>query len=276
MDIVKTYYEKESSDYDKEFYRGDSKYPTLKYRHNYILKRVNELNFPDHAKVLDIGCGPGEMVLDLMKNNWEIWGIDIAENMIAIAKKKIEQIKDKSNIIHLEVGDIEKLAFEDNFFDLIICAGVIEYLADDEKWSKEITRVLRPGGILLINITNKYAIRRWTASIIEKLKNSRLLFNLMNFTKQKILRKGKLHHFPFKPRLHSPKGFDHFLASLGFKKLSHNYFDFTLLPAPFDTLLRFITIPIRKSMEKYTEKNMKFTGAGYIVCVKLKEKNYKY
>jgi ubiquinone/menaquinone biosynthesis C-methylase UbiE len=272
MNDVKTYYEKEATEYDKEFYQEDSKYPTLKYRHNYMLKRIDGLNFPENAKVLDIGCGPGEMVLDLMKHNWEIWGIDIAQSMIDIASKKIEKNKTRPNIAHLAVGDIENLSFEENSFDLIVCAGVIEYLADDQKWSREITRVLKPGGVLLINITNKYAIRNWTTQMIEKLKGSKSLFAVMNFIKQIILKKGKLHHFPFKPRVHSPKAFDKFLESKGFEKLSHNYFSFSILPAPFDTLFGFATIPIRKYLERYSEKNMILNGNGYIVCSRLKNK----
>jgi hypothetical protein len=83
------------------------------------------------------------------------------------------------------------------------------------------------------------------------------------------LGKGKLHHFPFKPRLHSPKDFDQFLASKGFEKLSHNYFGFFILPAPLDTLLSFITNPIRKRLENYSERNMKRTGNGYLVYARL-------
>jgi len=78
-----------------------------------------------------------------------------------------------------------------------------------------------------------------------------------------------LHHFPFTPRLHSPASFDKFLSNNGFEKLSHNYFDFSIFPAPFDTVFGFITIPVRKYMEKYTEKNMILNGTGYIVCARL-------
>ena len=272
MQEVKSYYENEAEEYNNEFYEKESKYPILKYRHNYMLKRIDEYEFPENAKVLDIGCGPGEMVLDLRKHNWEIWGIDIAQSMIDIAMKKAEKRNDKPNKVNFSTGDIENLNFPDNFFDLIICSGVIEYLDNDLKWSEQITRVMKPGGILLINVTNKHSMKNRTAGLVEKLKKNRTFFSAMDFIKQKILRKGKLHYFPFHPRLHSPRAFDAFLISKGFEKLSHNYFSFSVLPAPFDTIFGFITVPIRKYMEKYTEKNMTLTGNGYIVCARLKNK----
>ena len=271
MDKVKPYYEKEAVEYDRQFYKELDSYPLLKYRHNYILKRIEQLQLPDNIHILDAGCGPGEMVLELSKYNWSVWGIDIAENMIAIAKEKINRDSDKSGRIHLSIGDIEKLEFSDNFFDLIICAGVVEYLDDDRKWLKEIVRVLKPGGVLIINITNKYSIKNWSAAIIERMKRNKTLFSAMEFVKRKILKKGKLHYFPFRPRLHSPNKFDKLLNKNGFQKLSHNYFSFSILPAPFDTLFGFITIPIRKYMERYSERKMILNGTGYIVCAKLKK-----
>lgn len=264
---VKNYYESEATDYNQAFYEEESPYPTLQYRHNYIVDMVEDCNFGDKIKVLDIGCGPGPMIIDLMRHEWELWGIDIAENMIEIARQRVLKSK-KKNQVHLSVGDIENLDFEDEFFDLIIVSGVVEYLPGDEKWSAELDRVMKPGGVLIVNVTNRWAIRRWTAPLIEPLKRSKFIYNIGNFIKQKILRRGKLHHFPFRPRVHSPRKFDAFLADLGFKKLRHNYFDFSIFVAPFDTLLGFITIPIRKWMERFSRKKMVLFGMGYIVSAR--------
>jgi ubiquinone/menaquinone biosynthesis C-methylase UbiE len=264
---VKAYYEKEAHDYTEEFYEKRNSYPTLIYRQNYILKMIREIKLPKASKILDIGCGPGELLLEL-KNEFEFMvGVDIAQEMINIAYGKLENISTKNKIL-FEVGDIENLRFDDHSFDVIICSGVIEYLKDDEAWLKEIIRTLKPGGYLIINVTNKYSIRKWTSGLIEKLKSSDTLLNLMNFIKEKILGKGKIHHFPFTPRLHSPIKFDAFLVEHGFKKVNHNYFDFAVLPAPFDTLFGFVTTPIKKYLERFTRTNMLLNGTGYIVLAK--------
>ena len=78
------------------------------------------------------------MVIDLIKENREIHGVDIAEEMVNIAKERLKKSGVISNKINIKVGDIEKLEFENNYFDLIICSGVIECLEDDVKWLKEL------------------------------------------------------------------------------------------------------------------------------------------
>jgi ubiquinone/menaquinone biosynthesis C-methylase UbiE len=265
--VVKNYYEGEAQEYNREFYIAKGGYPTLQYRHKYMLEMALQLDLPKDARVLDIGCGPGEMVLDLMRNEWRVWGIDIAANMIEIAKEKVAKAPQK-NEVHLATGDIEKLDFENQFFDLIICSGVVEYLPGDEKWMAEMSRILKPGGVLIINVTNKWALRKWTAPLIEPLKRSKFLHSGMNFIKEKVLRRGKLHHFPFRPCVHSPKGFDNYLAQHGYEKLAFRYFDFSVMVAPFDTLFSFVTIPIRRWMENYSHRNWVLSGTGYIVSAR--------
>ena len=264
---VKAYYEEEAYDYNEEFYEKKSAYPTLIYRQTYILEMIKEIQLPKESKILDVGCGPGELLLELRGDYEFLAGIDIAQEMITIANNKLEKKSSNKKLI-FEVGDIENLRFDDNTFDLIICSGVIEYLKDDEGWIKEIKRTLKPGGYLIINVTNKYSIRKWTSGPIEKLKSSKILLNLMNIIKDKVLGKGMIHFFPFKPRLHVPKKFDAYLFENGFKKINHNYFDFAVLPAPFDTLFSFITTPIKKYLEKFTRRNMVINGTGYIVKAK--------
>ncbi|MDD2387860.1 MAG: class I SAM-dependent methyltransferase [Bacteroidales bacterium] len=265
---VKEYYEKEARCYDNEFYISEGKYPTLRYRHNYILKMISEIDIDDNAKILDVGCGPGEMVKDLVQLNRKVYGIDIAKEMVQIANERIKKESINLAQVNIAEGDIENLNFDDDFFDVIICSGVVEYLKDDVTWLSEIKRTLKTNGYLIINVTNKYSVRRWTTSIIEKIKSSKFFYGIMNFFKETILRKGKLHHFPFKPRVHSPNKFDKYMTENNFKKIKHNYFDFAICPAPTDTIFSFISIPLRKYMEKFSERNMIFNGTGYIVLFK--------
>ena len=265
---VQSYYEREAEDYNRDFYERNHPYPPLRYRHNYVLEMVRELEWADDIRILDAGCGPGETVIDLMQRNWSLWGIDIADAMIDIARAKLAAVQGKSNAVDFRVGDIESLDFEASYFDLIICSGVIEYLGDDEKWCREVDRVLKPGGVLIINITNRYAVRRWTAPLIDRLKGNHFLFACMDSLKRKVLKRGKLNVFPFVPRTHGPRRFDRFLAGRGFEKITHRYFDFAILPAPFDTLLGPVITPLRRAMERFSGRPMVLNGTGYIVCAR--------
>lgn len=269
-EAVKAHYQADAEEYDREFYKSEKAYPPLRYRHNYMYAMTEAIDLPPDAQILDIGCGPGEMVMDLVKEKRFITGIDISEEMIRLAQERLKERPQLKDHVALSTGDIEALEFEDDSLDLIICSGVVEYLEDDVKWAKELTRTIKSGGYLIINVTNKYCVRKWTEPLIVWMKNSKLIRNFMAFVKVKILGKDRLHEFPFKPRMHGPGQFDRYLDSLGFEKVSHNYFDMAVMVAPFDTLFGFIMQPIRKWMERFSSKNMILNGTGYIVCVRKK------
>src|SRR6266850_1424011 len=112
-------------------------------RQRFALEMV-EAVVPRASKVLDVGCGTGEMVGKLMRREYEVWGLDIAEPMIRYAR-------DRCASDRFEVGDIEHIPFADNTFDAVVCLGVIEYLDTDEHALREIRRVLKPGGRAVVS-----------------------------------------------------------------------------------------------------------------------------
>jgi len=99
---------------------------------------------PPSARVLDLGCGTGEVSAQLIRLGYEVWGLDIAEPMVRYARDRC-----RSN--RFRVGDMERLPFPDDAFDAVVCLGVIEYLAADDRALREIWRVLRPGGTAVIS-----------------------------------------------------------------------------------------------------------------------------
>lgn len=107
-------------------------------RQRLTLEMVKE-SVPPPAKVLDLGCGTGEMAAKLIEGGYEVWGVDISEAMILHARNRCQSDR-------FRVGDMEHVPFPDESFDAVVCLGVIEYLASDEQALREIWRVLRPGG----------------------------------------------------------------------------------------------------------------------------------
>jgi ubiquinone/menaquinone biosynthesis C-methylase UbiE len=96
------------------------------------------------SKVLDAGCGPGEMARELTRRSYEVWGIDIAEPMVRYARERC-------GLGRFQAADLENLPFRDNTFDAVVCLGVVEYLETAERSLREIWRVLRPGGSAVIS-----------------------------------------------------------------------------------------------------------------------------
>lgn len=225
---------------------------------------LDQLPITNVFRILDIGCDPGALIKDMTKYDCELVGIDIADEMIAIAKDKIGNEILSKNKITLSTGDIEGLIFEDNYFDIIICSGIVEFLQDDKLWMKEIKRTLKNDGYLIINITNKYAVRRWTLGLFNKLKKSKSVFHTMNFFKEKVFGRRKLDYIPFAPRTASLSGFDKLLAENSLKNMTHNYFDFSLMLYHIESVLDFAILPLRRSLEKYSKRNMVLSGTGYL------------
>jgi SAM-dependent methyltransferase len=97
-----------------------------------------------NKKVLDYCCGDGEMTILLAKKGALAYGIDISPVSVENARKKAagEGLEGKANF---SVDDAEKLSFENNFFDIIICHGVLHHL-DVKKAFPELARVLKYTG----------------------------------------------------------------------------------------------------------------------------------
>jgi SAM-dependent methyltransferase len=119
---------------------------TLMARQRFALQAV-QAGLPYGSKILDAGCGPGEMAAMLMQRGYEVWGIDIAEPMVRHARERC-----RSN--RFRVGDIERIPFPDSTFDGVVCLGVLEYLDADAKALREIGRVLKPGGKAVVSTPN--------------------------------------------------------------------------------------------------------------------------
>lgn len=115
----------------------------LRLRANLILKEV-----PKSAeKMLDAGFGTGIYSLSLANKIKEIKAIDISDEKVNEVKKE-----SVSKNICFEKGDLRKLQFEDNYFDLIICSDVLEHIREDYKAFSELARVLKKGGTLLLTV----------------------------------------------------------------------------------------------------------------------------
>ncbi len=102
-------------------------------------------------KILDAGCGRGFYLKSLSFYPFiiEIHGVDINESHIKKAKTICD---DKRTTV--KKASLYSLPYPDNYFDFVICSEVLEHLKDDRKALKEIKRVLKPKGTLIITVPN--------------------------------------------------------------------------------------------------------------------------
>ena len=114
---------------------------------------INRLAVPHDARVLDIGCGSGwasRLLAQKARNGWVI-GIDISDEMIAVARKSSEGFSN----IEFRAASAERLPFKDHEFSHAFSMESLYYYADMSAALREIRRVLRPGGVF-VNVVDLY------------------------------------------------------------------------------------------------------------------------
>lgn len=103
---------------------------------------------PKH--ILDIATGTGDFAIEALALKPEkITGVDISEGMLEVGKAKMKK-KGLDNIIELQLGDSEKLLFEDNTFDAVIVSFGVRNFENLEKGLTDMNRVLKEGGKAVI------------------------------------------------------------------------------------------------------------------------------
>lgn len=100
-----------------------------------------------NAMILDYGCGTGVHSIFLAKQGACVYGIDISESAITIAKEWANRKHVKKQIV-FQVMDGEKLLFPENFFDIVFNCDTLSCV-DREKAFPEIVRVLKPDGYFI-------------------------------------------------------------------------------------------------------------------------------
>lgn len=97
-------------------------------------------------RVLDAGCGPGFYAEALLAAGADVVGFDASPTMVALATRRV------GGRAHIDVARLgEALPYDDEAFDLIVCALVIDHVADRRAAFLELYRVLRPGGALVLS-----------------------------------------------------------------------------------------------------------------------------
>ena len=92
-------------------------------------------------RILDVGCGTGANLL-MLSEYGEAEGVDISEDALAFCRER--------GLDKVRLGAGEKLPYEDGTFDLVTALDVVEHMDDDLAGLREMRRVLRPGGRVLL------------------------------------------------------------------------------------------------------------------------------
>ena len=176
------YFKKEAKDYD-EIRLKDFREKDIFAREIEIVRKF--LKNSKKGLILDVACGTGR-VFPFYENR-QIYGVDISKDMLAKAKRRVPTAK-------TFVGDAEKLPFKSEMFSVVITSRFIMHTPEYEKAIKEMARVVKPGGSLIIDFPNLYSLSFFSTKIKLTLKIGRLkYYNLFTYGQiKKISKKNGL------------------------------------------------------------------------------------
>lgn len=206
------------------------------------------------GRVLDIGCGPGVMVEPLRGRGFEYYGVDLSSGMIGQCLKKFGRLPKT----HFSVGRIEALDFPDGFFDAVVSMGVVEYLADDSLAVREMARMAKLGGTVVITLPHQWSpYRIWDRTVFDFCyrRFGRFLKRLLRHPVGVLL----------KHREYTEAAYTRLLSTHGLHVEDVLYYNFKLIPAPFDRWFPGMTVRLSERLERLCRSRMRWLGTGFIV-----------
>ena len=130
-----------------------------------INRVITSMNIEPGSRVLEVGVGTG-LSLTAYPPHCEVVGVDLAPDMLTRARQKVE--RGGWNHVELAVGDAQQLQFPDSSFDYVTSFHVVSVVPDARAMMREMARVCRPGGRLVI-INHFQSPRRLVSSVVDRL-----------------------------------------------------------------------------------------------------------
>jgi 2-polyprenyl-3-methyl-5-hydroxy-6-metoxy-1,4-benzoquinol methylase len=114
------------------------------------LKEIAKLKSP--GRILDIGCGPGYFLFLAKSQGWEAFGIDIDNGMVEFCKQYLS--------LKVSQGSLGRASYPESYFDAITLFHVLEHVPDFDLTISNACKMLKPDGLLVIDVPNAGDIRR--------------------------------------------------------------------------------------------------------------------
>jgi SAM-dependent methyltransferase len=101
------------------------------------------------GKMLEVGCGRGELLLGALNRGWSVYGIEMTEHFAEVARSKG---------IDIELSSVEQSKSLHQTYDVILLAAILEHLYDPIAILNKVRAALRPGGLVFIDVPNERSL----------------------------------------------------------------------------------------------------------------------
>lgn len=132
------------------------KFPVGSQRVRVAIEMVMERLPRTTGRLIDLGCGGGDLCIVASQMGFTATGVDAAEGMIREARRKAEKLPaEVGRRITFVTGDVLDVQTGEDGYDVATALGVIEYLPEDAGLFQRAYRLLRPGGVLVVSCRNR-------------------------------------------------------------------------------------------------------------------------
>jgi ubiquinone/menaquinone biosynthesis C-methylase UbiE len=128
-----------------------------------------KISIEPHSTILDVGCGGGRTVSKLaaIATQGQVCGIDYSDESVAVSQKTNARWIDKGRV-EIRQGSVSQLPFRDDVFDLVTAVETHYFWPDLAADTREVLRVLKPGGALILIAESYKGARTAGAKLAEK------------------------------------------------------------------------------------------------------------
>lgn len=108
-------------------------------------------------RVLDVGCGTGRNLVFLLREGYDVFGVDEEGRAIASVQRLAARLAPHLPAGNFRVEPVERMTFPDGFADVVLSSAVLHFARDDRQFDamlREIWRVLKPGGLLFCRLAS--------------------------------------------------------------------------------------------------------------------------
>lgn len=209
------------------------------------------------GNLLDVGCGPAVLAGDLAARGWRYHGVDAAVEMVRQGRAAGSVL----GVATLAVADVVALPFAPGHFDAVLCIGVLDRVPDQGQAIKEMLRVVRPGGVVIVSFPNMMSpFTAWSNYVFRP---------GVGAIKRFISRLGER---PSSPDLnssaivHSPDSARKLLEQAGAEVRAVVHFYFNVLLPPLEELFPRLGQRVASRLEHLHKTRWAWLGAGLLVC----------
>jgi 2-polyprenyl-3-methyl-5-hydroxy-6-metoxy-1,4-benzoquinol methylase len=262
---VDAFFDRDAPNWEAIYRRHDVFSLIHQHRRQIALDWVQNLHLSPATPVLEIGCGAGLLSVELARSGFEVHSVDSTNAMVDLAR--LNAIKAG---VHMAVAQADAHRLEgraDGAYGLVLALGVVPWLHSPELALAEMSRVLAPGGHLIVNADNRARLNH----LLDPLLNP--VLGLARTAARSMLIRRRPRSEPTPANLmHWPRRFDALLARHSLHKVRGLTFGF----GPFSFMGRKVvsearSVRLHLKLQSLADRGfpwLRSTGAQYIVLAR--------